>query len=158
MKSKQIKLLKRQIAKLEEKDFELSAWKISTTLVLEKIFGKNSNEINQVNAISENMSSWTLRDNLGDQSSTKSKTLARQILETCIDELEMNDEPIDLENKILEQFKKEFTGTQYEQLLKLIKQNDIKGLDKTSKELNKLEKKALVNILTNILKEIATSK
>ena len=34
--NKQIKLLKKQIAKLDENDFDLEVWKISTKLLLEK--------------------------------------------------------------------------------------------------------------------------
>jgi hypothetical protein len=39
MIEKQIELIKRQISKLDEKDFDLDAWKSSTTVILGRIFG-----------------------------------------------------------------------------------------------------------------------
>jgi hypothetical protein len=153
MKSKQIKLLKKQIAKLDEEDFDLEVWKIATILLLEKIFGKSSSEIKQIKDISGDMSSWTLRDNLGDVKSERSKLLGKQILQTCIDELELSDEPDDLSeggsDALMELFKNELTGSQYNKLNGIISSNSDK--DEKNKQLNDFFKSFDKNIFVQIL-------
>lgn len=153
MKSKQIKLLKKQITKLDEEDFDLEVWKISTILLLEKIFGKSSSEIKQIKEISGDMSSWTLRDNLGDVKSERSKLLGKQILQTCIDELELTDEPDDnmgvVSNALLELFKDELTGSQYNSLNQLL--SSTTDIEEKTKQLTEFFKTFDKNIFIQIL-------
>ncbi len=45
MAEKEIALLKEQIARLDEKKFDLEAWKNHTIIYLERIFGRDSSKI-----------------------------------------------------------------------------------------------------------------
>lgn len=149
--NKQIKLLKKQIAKLDDKDFDLEVWKISTRLLLEKIFGKNSSEIKQINEISGDMSSWTLRDNLGDNKSDRSKLLGKQILETCIDELEISENEItgDSKNDFMDLLKDELKGAQFKQINEIVSSNETS--DGKYKKLLALFKKSVPDDFLNAL-------
>ncbi len=42
---KELELLKGQIKKIDDKEFDLEAWKILTINILERIFGKQSSKI-----------------------------------------------------------------------------------------------------------------
>ena len=157
MKAKQIELLKKQIAKLEEKEFDLEVWKISTILLLEKIFGKTSSEIKQIKDISGDMSSWTLRDNLGDVKSDRSRLLGKQILETCIDELDLSDDKTSsgktYSDNIESILKNELTGSQLEKIKNIIEEKISKEskIDKLNNFLNALDKSVLSQILSGVI-------
>ncbi len=156
MKAKQIKLLKKQIARLDDKDFNLDVWKKSTIILLERIFGKNSTEIKQIKEISQDMSSWSLRDNLGDSSSDRSNLLGKQILETCIDELELTeelDESEDAGNKKLNLLKNELKGSQYENIRKILDKNmnEDQKLEELTKSLEKIDKEDLTDLIAKLI-------
>lgn len=88
MREKEIELLEKQIEKLGSKDFDLEAWKISTILVLERIFGEESPKIAKIQNIHQDLSSWSLRDTLGTSAGyDSSKKFGKEILEACIMEL-----------------------------------------------------------------------
>ena len=157
MKQKQIELLKKQIAKLEEKELDLEVWKISTILLLEKIFGKSSSEIKQIKDISGDMSSWTLRDNLGDVKSERNRLLGKQILETCIDELELSDNDTlsgeTHSDNIESILKNELTGSQLDKIKNIVEEkiSKEKKIDKLSNFLNALDKSTLSQIISGII-------
>lgn len=88
MAEKETQLIRKQIEKLDEKDFDLNIWKSTTIMVLERIFGMESVKIDLIKNISYDYSSWTLRDTSGTSASEMVKKLGREILETCIQELE----------------------------------------------------------------------
>jgi hypothetical protein len=88
MAEKEIEILRKQIDKLSEKEFDLGIWKSTTVLVLDRIFGRDSEKISQIRSINYDYSSWTLRDTSGASSSDNVKKLGREILETIITELE----------------------------------------------------------------------
>ena len=163
MKAKQIKLLKKQIARLEEKDFNLEVWKNTTIIILERIFGKNSTEISQISGIKQDMSSWSLRDTLG-EAIDKSKLLGKQILEICIDELELSVELTETEkpglpagrnvdSSFLDVLKNELKGSQYQTITSILEKN----IDKVQKNkelksiLEKLNKSELLDIIIKFL-------
>jgi hypothetical protein len=86
---KKISLLKKQIIKLDNSDFDLEAWKSSTIIVLEKIFGASNQKIRQIEKIQLDFSSWSLRDSSGSLTKLDTcKKRGKEILEVCIDELE----------------------------------------------------------------------
>lgn len=90
MIEKKIELIKRQIENLEKKDFNLEAWKTSTKLVLERIFGGGSQKIREIDRIRYDLSSWTMRDTMGTSSTMDTcKKTGRAILEMAIQELEI---------------------------------------------------------------------
>lgn len=88
MVEKEIELLRKQIEKLAEKEFDLNVWKSTTVLILDRFFGRDSEKISQIRNINYDYSSWTLRDTSGASSSDMVKKLGREILETTINELE----------------------------------------------------------------------
>lgn len=86
---KYINLIKDQIEKLSVKDFDLEAWKSSTTVLLERIFGKESHKISEIGNIKYEQGSWTLRDASGIKSNMDSyKKRGKEILMASINELE----------------------------------------------------------------------
>ncbi len=88
MANKEIKLLKQQIEKLNEKGFDLEAWKEYTIVILGRIFGEDSRKIKQIQDIEYEHSSWSLRDTAGDSAIDACKKLGQEILEASIAELE----------------------------------------------------------------------
>ncbi len=89
MTDKQIELLRKQLDSLQAKDFNLDAWKTSTKLVLERIFGPGNPKAREIEKIHYDLSSWSLRDSLGAASTLEGcKRTARAILDACILELE----------------------------------------------------------------------
>ena len=62
MAEKEIALLKEQIIRLDEKKFDLEAWKNHTIIFLERIFGKDSSKIKMIKELHYDYSSWSLRD------------------------------------------------------------------------------------------------
>ncbi len=85
-----IKLLKKQIEKLENEDFDLDAWKGGTQAVLERLFGSDSSKIQQLHAIKIDYSSWALRDSTAKYNPRDTvKRLGRELLDSAIDEIEL---------------------------------------------------------------------
>mgnify|MGYP000326093781 CR=1 FL=1 len=79
---KSIEVLQAQIAKLEEKEFDLNAWKNFTVLLLERIFGLNTKKISAIEKIKYDQGSWVLRDETGYTNSMEAcKKLGREVLE-----------------------------------------------------------------------------
>lgn len=88
MATKEIDLLKKQIEKFDNKDFDLEAWKNYTIVLIGRIFGEDSQKIKQIRDIEYEHSSWSLRDTSGDSALDACKKLGREILEAAITELE----------------------------------------------------------------------
>ncbi len=89
MAKKEISLLKKQIDKIDTKDFDLEAWKKYTIILLARIFGDKTEKIRQIESIEYDFSSWALRDTTGASSYMETcKKLGQKILEASIDELE----------------------------------------------------------------------
>ncbi|MDP2424318.1 MAG: hypothetical protein U1C46_05640 [Bacteroidales bacterium] len=89
MIEKVIELLEKQINKLDEPKFDLGIWKNTTIIILDRIFGKNSEKVRQVQQINYDHSSWTLRDTSGASSLDVCKKLGKELLLTTIDELKV---------------------------------------------------------------------
>ncbi len=118
---KEIKLLEEQIKQLDDKDFDLDAWKILTSTILERIFGKNSYKIEQIEELKYEYSSWAMRDSSGNHDSIKKK--AKVILESAILELKQfglpdkNNQPT---NIIAEVLKDELKGSDYKRIMAIL--------------------------------------
>lgn len=160
MAKKEIAILKKQIERLEIKDFDLEAWKKFTIVMLARIFGDNSEKIRQIESIEYDYSSWSLRDTSGSSSYLEScKKLGRKILEASIEELEafgLPDKSGDDDKFfqiIIEALQDELKGSQFRQLkdviLKTEKEEDMK--DKVREILNDYDTGVPVDILTAIL-------
>lgn len=129
MKEKYITLIKEQIAKLDDKDFDLNAWKARTNIILARIFGDNNQKIRQINEIKYEYGSWSLRDISGSETAEDiCKKLSKEILDAAVDELENFGVP---EKKISEQdkavtenvvnsFKDHLTGAQVKEMKKIL--------------------------------------
>lgn len=88
MAKKEISLLQEQIEKLNDKNFDLEAWKNYTIVILSRIFGEESQKVKQIRNIEYEHSSWSLRDTSGTPASEVCKKLGKEILEASIAELE----------------------------------------------------------------------
>ncbi|NOX87334.1 MAG: hypothetical protein GXO86_15485 [Chlorobi bacterium] len=87
---KEIQLLEQQIKRLDEKKFDLEAWKKYTIVILARIFGPLDEKIRQIEKLEFEFTSWSLRDASGNESYEEgTKKLAREILQAAIDELKI---------------------------------------------------------------------
>lgn len=130
MKQQYIDILRQQITKLDEKRFDLEAWKNYTIIVLARIFGENNQKIRQIEKLEYEHNSWSLRDTSGYSAYLQTaKKLGREILEASIDEIEhfgVPEKPVNTENTvnisvILNALEDELKGSQYKSLMKLLK-------------------------------------
>jgi hypothetical protein len=129
MSEKEIELIKRQIEKLDDPAFDLIVWKSTTIMVLDRIFGRDSEKINLIKNINYDYSSWTLRDTTGVSSSEIVKKLGREILETAIEELDAFGVPEKKETGLVEMsaiqsaLEDALKISQYRELLSIIHEN-----------------------------------
>lgn len=90
MKNPHIALLKKQVKKLDSPDFDLEAWKVSTQLLLNQIFGTFDPKTLAIRDLKIDYSSTMLRDSNADYKPLETcKKKGREVLELAIDELEM---------------------------------------------------------------------
>ena len=90
MKSQYIKLLKKQISKLDEEKFDLEAWKTSAITVLHRIFGENDPRAKQIENLKIDYSSWMLRDSNSHYKPIETAKLkGKEIMNAAIDEIEI---------------------------------------------------------------------
>ncbi len=127
---KQISLLNNQVEKLNEKDMNLEAWKSSTIVLLERIFGENNHRIKHIERIKYDYSSWNLRDANGSVSQLDAcRKQGKEIIEICINELKNFGLPEDVikdqnsMNIIIDALESALTVTQYREIIKIIKAN-----------------------------------
>ncbi|WP_462253907.1 hypothetical protein [Ekhidna sp.] len=106
MKTQYIKLLKKQVGKLEEDSFELEAWKTSSITVIERIFGKEDIRAKKIEELKIDYSSWALRDSNSNYKPVEiAKLKGKEILTTAIDEIELFGAP---ENQTMDVLGKDF--------------------------------------------------
>jgi hypothetical protein len=123
-----INVLKDQIEKLEDKDFDLNAWKNFTTLLLERIFGQKTQKVAAIHKIKYDQGSWVLRDETGYTNSMEAcKKLGREILEEAIVELEAFGAPEETVNTIpfeviQDALQDELTGSQFREIKKALEE------------------------------------
>ncbi len=75
-------LLEERLKKLDQRNFDWSAWKKNTMLVLEKIFGHNSLYLKELINTDYHYNSWSLRDTAGSEDPVKASV--RELLQICI--------------------------------------------------------------------------
>ncbi|WP_319589452.1 hypothetical protein [uncultured Draconibacterium sp.] len=156
MAEKQIAILREQLAKLDEKKFDLDAWKTHTLIFLERIFGKDNSKIKLIQELHYDYSSWSLRDTAA-AGKTKDKDpvkmRAREILEATIIELEtlgLPDEEKE-QQKVWELLQDELTGKQVKEIDALVKSDDKEKAKKIGEILENLEKENLSLLIAKIL-------
>lgn len=90
MKAQYIKLLKKQISKLDHENFDLEAWKSSAIAVLTRVFGKEDSRAQQIEELKIDYSSWALRDSNANYKPVETAKLkGREILNTAVEEIEI---------------------------------------------------------------------
>jgi DNA primase len=159
MAKKEIQILKEQIDKLDNKGFDLEAWKIFTIGLTERIFGSNSHKIEQIKALKHDFSSWSLRDTSGSHDSIKKK--AKVILESAISEIEQfglpdmkkNEAPTNLIAEIL---KDELKGSEYKRIEKIINEDENEQVKSQhlTELLNDMDSKTKDQIILNLMRQI----
>jgi hypothetical protein len=156
MAEKEIALLKEQIARLDEKDFDLEAWKNHTILFLERIFGKDSSRIKMIKELHYDYSSWSLRDTAA-AGKTKDKDPVRmqadEILRASVAELESLGLPENKreQEKVRELLQDELTGKQLKEIETLAHSENSEKTTKIADILGKLEKENLAFIIAKLL-------
>ena len=130
---KSIEVLEEQIRKLDAKEFDLNAWKNFTTLLLERIFGRQSKKIEAIQKIKYDQGSWVLRDETGYTNSMEAcKKLGREVMEEAIMELEAFGPPEDSGmsfsiDVIVTALEDELTGTQIREVKKILSDDSSQG-------------------------------
>ncbi len=156
MAEKEIALLKEQIARLDERKFDLQAWKNRTIIFLERIFGKESSKLKMIKELHYDYSSWNLRDTAAGGSAKEKDPVriqAREILEAAIAELESLGLPQkEAENKkIKELLEDELTGKQVKAMEALLNSSDPDRTEKMTKILEAIPTENLVAVLVKLL-------
>ncbi len=162
MIAKQIDLIRLQIDKLDAKDMDLEAWKGSTIVLLERIFGENNQRLKHIENIKYDYSSWSLRDASGSVSQLDScKRRGKEILEVCISELENFGLPEnvlkerDSFNIIVGALESTLTVSQYREIKQIICAN--LDIDEKRETLDEALKSFGANTQSNILMLILTN-
>lgn len=156
MAKKEIALLREQIERLNDKMFDLDAWKNRTEIFLERIFGKDSLKLKMIQSLHYDYSSWSLRDTYAG-GSVKDKDPVRiqaeEILEAIITELESLGLPEEEKEqlKIMELLDDELTGKQMREIENLMRADDPEKVDKITKALELLPKENLAGMIAKLL-------
>lgn len=154
MAEKEIALLRKQQEKLNEKSFDLEAWKSQTILFLQRIFGTDHLIVKMIADLKYDYSSWNLRDATGNEKSDDPvKMQADEVLEAAIMELESLGLPQQESSaeKAWELMEEELTGKQYKEIRAIFEAGKKNKLAKVQEVLSKLEKENLISILSRIL-------
>lgn len=156
MAEKEIALLKEQINRLGEKDFDLDAWKNHTIIFLERIFGKDTSKIKMIKDLRYDYSSWSLRDTAAAGKSKDKDPVrmqAEELLEATIAELENLGVPKEKpgNDRLWELLQDELTGKQVKEIQTLIQTDDPEKADKIAGIVEKMEKEDLSMVLAKLL-------
>ena len=87
---KYAELIKKQISKLDNENFDLDAWKSSAYAVIKRIFGDFDPRLKQIESLRIDYSSWTLRDSSAKYKPIESsKNIGREIMQSALEEIEV---------------------------------------------------------------------
>ena len=154
MSEKETQLLRSQIERLNDKRFDLEAWKSQTLIFLERIFGKENSKLRMISELKYDYSSWNLRDVSGTGKTTDPVLIqARDILEAAILELEQlgPQQAEEAHEKLWSLLEEELTGKQIKEIKLLLQSDEIKKAEKISKILENLNKENLAMIIARLL-------
>ncbi|CAD5268742.1 MULTISPECIES: hypothetical protein [unclassified Imperialibacter] len=134
-KKKLIAVFKKLEDKLNEKEFDLEAWKASAVSLFSRTFGATDSKIKQIHDLKIDYSSWALRDAPSTYHPLDScKKLGREVVLSAIDEIELFGLP---EQKDLRKLLGEvYSEAEVKQIVSLA------GVEKKEAELKKLLDKA----------------
>jgi hypothetical protein len=154
MADKEISILKEQIERLNEKQFDLDAWKNQTIIFLERIFGRESSKVKLIRELHYDYSSWNLRDTTGaGQAKDPVRFQAKGILEATIEELEKLGLPEDKKEsgRLHDLLLDELTGKQMKEIETILHSGMADRQERIAKILDLLEKENLTNMLARLL-------
>lgn len=154
MAENEIALIREQIERLNDKRFDLEAWKNQTMIYLERIFGKESTKVKLIKDLHYDYSSWSLRDTTGaGQSKDPVRFQAESILEATIEELEKLGLPQGKpeSGRLMELLHDELTGKQIKEIENIIQSDLPDRLERISKLLETLEKENLAGMLARLI-------
>jgi hypothetical protein len=145
MNEKFLKLIDKRIDRLEDKDFDLEAWKESTITSMTRFLGEGDPAIKQIENLKIDYSSWALRDATSTYNPLETcKKKGKEVLLAVKDELEAEEEvAITAVDDILKQHLSEST---YKTLSKI----------DSADEIYELLKKQKKDLLAKIIKDIIT--
>lgn len=83
-------LIEERLTRLDKKNFDWSAWKKGTLLVLEKVFGKDSLYVKELESTDYHYNSWSLRDTAGSEDPVKASV--KELLNICLTDAEHQQE------------------------------------------------------------------
>lgn len=156
MAEKEIEILKKQISRLEDQNFELEAWKNQTVIFLERIFGKDSSKVKMIRDLQYVYSSWSLRDTAA-TGKTKDKdpvkVQAEEIISAAISELELLGLPDGKKDreKIWETIQDELTGKQIREIEMLVSSQNSEAVEKIADIIKSIEKDSLAIAIARML-------
>ena len=134
------------MSKLSLDDFDLDAWKISTTHLFTLIFNGQDPKIREINDLRIDNSSWTLRDSSPRDSPIETcKRKCREILDIAKDEIELlgiDNPQTSLDNKL----KEVLSESQYTTFI-----SPTNGVKERSETLQSLSKDKLIELLMSVL-------
>jgi hypothetical protein len=85
-KSANSALIEERLKRLDKKNFDWSSWKKGTLLVLEKIFGKDSLYVKELENTDYHYNSWSLRDTAGSEDPVRASV--QELLNICLTDAE----------------------------------------------------------------------
>ena len=154
MADKEIALLKEQLIRLNDKKFDLEAWKNHTVIFLERIFGNNSSKVKMIKGLRYDYSSWSLRDTSGaDKTKDPVRLQAAEIIEAIILELEQLGLPEEARanEKLWSLLEDELTGKQVKEIEQILNSDAADKAEKIQDVLEKIETEGLSLIIARLL-------
>lgn len=156
MAEKEIALLQEQIEKLHNKKFDLDAWKNSTTIYLERIFGKENSKLKMIADLAYDYSSWNLRDTAATgKTSEKDPVIiqAEEIINATISELKLFGlpKPESAKEKLLTLLNDELTGKSMREIEWLLQGDDPDKVSGITEIIEKTIGERLAVIIAKIL-------
>ncbi len=139
MEKQLIKILEKQLEKLEDTDFDLEAWKSSASSALDKVYGKENDRSAEIQSLKIDYSSWALRDSNSKYKPKEStKKRGKEIIQSVIDEIKVFGVP-QTKGELLSEY---FSKSDVKKLL-----SDESGKPKIIKKLKKEEMIELIEKL-----------
>ncbi|NOY96087.1 MAG: hypothetical protein GXO81_06860 [Chlorobi bacterium] len=151
---KEIALLKEQKSRLEDKKFDLEAWKNYTIIFLERIFGPESSKLKMIKELHYDYSSWSLRDVSGaGKAKDPVKMRAAEILDSTILELEQLGLPEKTKEKekVWQLLEDELTGKQVKEIKSIIDSEVENKPEKIKDILANIDKEGLISLIAQLL-------
>lgn len=156
MAEKEIALLQEQISRLDDKKFDLEAWKNRTLIFFERIFSKESSKLRMIQNLHYDYSSWSLRDTYAGGSAKDKDPVriqAKEILESAISELETLGLPSQKQEKtrIKELLEDELTGKQMKAIEGILNAGETDKNEKIIRILENIDKESLATTIAKLL-------